>query len=257
MAAPVRQEHFDNALTPPKADATPRGQRQPAPRHIQTVEVLNQPARAVENLIRRFPAVLRMAGREMFNILARSYMQREGAAAAPVADDFGGDFPAFLEDCHTASNLPYLPDLARFEWMRWKAWLAPARASLSGKHLCAVPPRLAPRLIFEIQPSLGIIASPYSIVSIWETYTADDETRRKSRGRGWEEAMVVRVDAAVRIRRMPPGAYQFIDKIRKGATLIAALEAANDWSAQFDMPFALKWFAWSRAITSFRVADGA
>jgi hypothetical protein len=207
-------------------------------------------------LIRRFPAVLRLAGRDVFNTVARAYAQREGGAA-PASDEFGCDFPEFLDNSQAAGALPYLPDLARFEWMRWKAWQAPALPSLSGRHLCAVPPRLAPRLILATQPSLGIIASPYSVVSIWETYTADNETRRKNLRRGWEEAMIVRAAAHVRIRRMPPGAYQLIDSIRKGSTLISALEAASEWSAQFDMRHTLKWFAWSGAITSFRVADGA
>lgn len=252
----MRQEHLDGGQSPPKAAGAPPGPRRPAPPHIQTVEVLSAPAHAVEKLICRFPAVRRLAGRDIFNTAARSYIEH-GDAAAPVSDEFGGDFPEFLDESHAANNLPYLPDLARFEWLRWKAWQAPERPSLSGKYLCAVPPALAPRLIFETQASLGIIASPYSIVSIWETYGADDETRRKNLRRGWEEAMVVRGASMVRIRRMPPGAYQFIDKIRKGATLIAALEAASEWSAQFDMRYTLKWFAWSGAITGFRIAGGA
>ena len=254
----MRQEHLDGGQSPPKAAGRRRARDGPAPPHIQTVEVLSAPAHAVEKLIRRFPAVLRLAGPGHIQYGRRGLISSTETPPPLFPTNSAAIFRNFWTKCHAANNLPYLPDLARFEWLRWKAWQAPERPSLSGKYLCAVPPALAPRLIFETQPSLGIIASPYSIVSIWETYGADDETRRKNLRRGWEEAMVVRGGRrCVRIRRMPPGAYQFIDKIRKGATLIAALEAASDWSAQFDMRYTLKWFAWSGAITGFRIAGGA
>lgn len=223
------------------------------PRGDDALDSGQSAAALLDTLIRRFPAVSRLAGPEAFRAAATSYVQGEARKASFHAE-FGENFCDYLDDCREAAGLPWLPDLARLEWLRWSAWRAPDCPSLTGKNLCAVPAQLAPALLIEPHPSLGIIASNYPVVSVWESHGADAESRRASLRRGSEEAMIVRVGRSVRVLRTPPGAYQFIDKVRKGATVAVALDAAAEWNPQFDMEHTLKWFSWSGAIAGFRLA---
>jgi hypothetical protein len=62
-----------------------------------------------------FAAVDRLVGEDFFDRMAVAY-GRAMPPAAPQLDAYGSGFPAFIADFPGTEGLPYLSDLAHFEW---------------------------------------------------------------------------------------------------------------------------------------------
>ena len=80
-----------------------------------------------------------------------------------------------------AQTLPYLPDVARLEWLRHAAYHAADAEPMQAGALGGAPPEQAGNILLRLHPSAGRLSSDYPVVSIWETNTADAEVRRSAR----------------------------------------------------------------------------
>jgi hypothetical protein len=71
---------------------------------------------AISNALRMsFAAVDRLVGEDFFDRMAVAY-GRALPPTAPQLDAYGSGFPAFIADFPGTEGLPYLSDLAHFEW---------------------------------------------------------------------------------------------------------------------------------------------
>jgi len=156
----------------------------------------------------RYPVIERLAGKEFFQAAASLFIAAN-PPSTPVLIEYGGGFPAFLESFEPARGVPYLADVARLEWLRHAAYHAADQEPLTAQSLAFVPPEEAQGLTFELHPSAGLIASPYPIVSIWETNTFDAEVRAIGPGLGGEAALLIRPELEVRVLRLDPGEHAF------------------------------------------------
>jgi hypothetical protein len=90
---------------------------------------------AISNALRHsYAAVERLVGADFFDRLAVEYA-RAAPPRAPQLDEYGGDFPDFIGAFPGTETLPYLAELARFEWQldllaRRRAQAEPAGAEL-------------------------------------------------------------------------------------------------------------------------------
>jgi hypothetical protein len=117
-----------------------------------------------EALMRRFPVVERLVGPEFFRALAPLYLAAD-PPSSPVLIRWGAGFPEFLGGFPPLAGLPYLPDVARLEWLRGIAYHAADAPPLSAEALAAEtdPARLRPGL----HPSVSLLRSRHPVVSIW------------------------------------------------------------------------------------------
>ena len=63
-----------------------------------------------------FPVTARLVGEDFFRGMAQAFALQHPPAVACLAE-YGGDFPAFIADFEAARSVPYLSDVALFEWM--------------------------------------------------------------------------------------------------------------------------------------------
>ena len=77
----------------------------------------------VEGLRASFPTVDMLVGEEMFTAVALDF-RGEQPPAGPVLSDYGREFPAFLAKQPWTSELPYLADVARLDWLWLESFLA-------------------------------------------------------------------------------------------------------------------------------------
>lgn len=203
----------------------------------------------------RFPVVLRLVGEDFFRAVARCYVEAD-PPRSPVLMAYGAGFPSFLETFEPARDLPYLPDVARLEWAWNVAYHAADAEPVEADALAGVGPEDIPHLTFEFLPSLELVRSPYPIVAIWETNTADDEVEPVDLAAGGEDALVIRPDLEVDVRRLPEGAFVFISALKDGMQLAEAFERARAETAKFDLQANIAGLVGSGAIAGFCVADG-
>ena len=161
----------------------------------------------------RFPVVARLVGEEFFRAMARLYVEREPPASA-VLLRYGASFPNFIAGFAPAASVPYLADMAALEWAWHSAYHAADAAPLSLQELASAVDRAAGAVLI-LHPSLGIVRSPYPIVSIYEL-NAQSGAVPPTQVAGAEDAMVARPRLEVEMRRLPEGGASFILALKAG-----------------------------------------
>ena len=121
----------------------------------------------VEALGARFPVVKRLVGDEFFSAMAHAFVLRE-PPLSPLLIHYGETFPAFIEAFDAAKPLPYLADVARLEYARGRAYHAADVEPLPRAAFAALPAGRIGSARVTLHPSVGIIASRFPVLSIWE-----------------------------------------------------------------------------------------
>lgn len=155
----------------------------------------------IDILAARFPAVQRLVGEDFFSAIARRFVE-VSPPQSPVMIAYGAGFASFLDNFEHVRDTPYLADVARLEWAHHEAYHAEDRCSLRAEVLTSLSPDEVMEVIFIAHPSLSLVASPYPIVSIWQTNMSDGEVEPVSLGWGRECALVVRPALYVDVYRI-------------------------------------------------------
>jgi hypothetical protein len=184
----------------------------------------------IEALGARFPVVKRLVGDEFFGAMAHAFVLRE-PPLSPLLIHYGETFPAFIEAFDAAKPLPYLADVARLEYARGHAYHAADAEPLPRAAFAALPAGRIGSARVTLHPSVGIIASRFPVLSIWEVN--QDRAVRAVPHWGPEAALVARPFLEVETRRLPPGTEMFLLALQKGATIGEAAERASAAASEF------------------------
>jgi hypothetical protein len=200
-----------------------------------------------------FPVVLRLVGRDFFRAMAREFI-RSSPPRSPIISRYGIGFPDFISSFEPATDLPYLPDVARLELMRQRAYHAADRAPLKAVDLAEIPPEGGSRLVLILQPSFDLLVSEYPVVSIWRTNMFDDDVRPTDCASGGEQALVVRPELSVMVAEIPAPSAEFIRHVMLGR---AIGEAAEMSGPSLDLVGTIATLIDIGAITGFRIDSTA
>jgi len=176
-----------------------------------------------EALKRRFPVVERLVGPEFFRALAPLYLAAD-PPSSPVLIRWGAGFPEFLAGFPPLAGLPYLPDVARLEWLRGIAYHAADVLPLSAEALAAErdPARLRPGL----HPSVSLLRSRHPIVSIWLANQPGNEPAPLDLDAP-ETALILRDPSdRVPVIALSAGDAAFVEALLGGQSLFDAAAAA-------------------------------
>jgi hypothetical protein len=185
-----------------------------------------------EALRTQFPATEKIVGPEFFMGMARVFVATE-PPRSPVLTSYGERFPAFIEAFPPAGELPYLADVARLEVARTQAYHAADTAPLDAA-AWRVDANALVGMRVTLHPSLRILRSAYPVVTIWSMNAGILEPASLEECAA-EDAVIVRPQAEVEVRKLPPGGSAFLEALATGTTLgEAAATAANSHTA-FDL----------------------
>ncbi len=235
---------------PPPSDVNGPSATPPVKRY--NVYRNNVVASLIQVLEARYPVVLRLVGEEFFRGMARLYLDAEPPRSAVLAE-FGGGLSQYINGFEPAKDLAYLADVARLEWLQHVAYHAADALPLGPGDLASVAAATVPKLKFALHPSVGVFASAYPIVSIWETNKRDDEVKPIRLDQGGETALVVRPALEVATRKAPPGTDTFLAALATGRTLAEAAATALAANDHFNVQIALATVIDAGAITGYTV----
>lgn len=187
----------------------------------------------IDALRTSFPCVQKLVGDDFFIAMARAFVVHH-PPASPVLLHYGAAFAAFIESFGPAAGLPYLPDVARLERAATEAYHAPEATSLDAAALAAITPGQAPALRLRLHPSLRLLASRFPVVTIWQMNAEGGEPAPLDFGTG-EQALVLRADAEVEIRRVAGSSLEFIRALDEGHVLAEATGRALAIDTGFDL----------------------
>jgi hypothetical protein len=180
----------------------------------------------------RFPATRKIVGEDFFKGAAKLFAATE-PPRSPLMLLYGDGFPAFLADFEPAREVPYLADVAGLEAARTRAYHAADAKPLTPAALSGVALDLAGSC-FTLHASVEIVASDYPIVTIWAMNSGEIELAPITDWRR-EDALVSRPGCDVEVRRLPPGAKTFLQKLAARNPLGEAAAAALAGNASFDL----------------------
>jgi hypothetical protein len=149
---------------------------------------------------------------------------------------YGDALPDFIATFAPVAELPYLADVARLEIARTRAYHAADAAPVEPALLRSLDPKAIEGLRVIPHPSAVIVRSPFPIVTIW-AMNAGEMPLGPIEGENWraQDALVVRPRHEVEVRALPPGGAAFLASLFAGKRLAAAVEAASEESADFDL----------------------
>ncbi len=184
--------------------------------------------RALES---RFPVVLRLVGEEFFRAMAQVFVTGE-PPRSPVLFRYGSTFPDFIQGFPPAADVPFLADVARLELARGRAYHAADMRSLQPEAFAPLDADSLAVTGVRLHPSVGLLTSPFPIVSIWRAHQQEGEPHLAV----WqgEAALVLRPELEVEVYRLPAGGYQFLTALSQGASLARAATVAAAEAPSFN-----------------------
>ena len=172
-----------------------------------------------------FPVLRRRVGEEYFRQLAFLYRRRFPSRSGDL-HWVGQEFSAFLLEQLHGSEYAWLADLARLEWSREQASVAPVQASISVDVLGRFAPEQLEHLVFTLQPSLKLHASDFPIFTIWSANQAENAPP-VDQSMGGECGLIrSRVDG-LEIRPLEPRLFSYLSALAAGAPLGEAVTTSG------------------------------
>jgi hypothetical protein len=247
------EQHFAAALTADNASLPSSLVTRPGARPQDRFGIhRNNVAASLGAVLRaRFPAIERLVGDAFFALLALEFF-RAHPPKSPVLLEYGAAMPDFLMTFSPVAQLPYLPDVARLEWLGHVALHAADATPLDPATLAAVAPVQMEGLRFDLHPSLSVVASSYPIVSIWRANIGPAPVAPIAADLPAESALVLRPHLETVVHAITSPQALFVDRLLAGDPLcIAADEAGSD----IDLTMALTLLLRAGAITGFHLAS--
>lgn len=249
------QAEFAAALLDP-ALACPQGLRawngsDPAAR--LAVHRNNVVGSLLDALADTFPVVQELVGVEFFRAMAAVYV-RQSPPRSRMLSRYGEDFADFIERFGPAASVPCLPDMARLEMARVRAYHAADAEALA---LQAVSPALARedrvaqlRLVFH--PSVSVLRSRHAVVSLWAAHQDGSDLGLIDPDLP-EDAIVLRTGLDVLVLQLPPGGAELVKALLAGQSLADAGAAAGAAAPAFDLSTILVLLMSRGALTSIHL----
>jgi hypothetical protein len=203
-------------------------------------------ASLVDVLAGRFPVTAKLVGADFFWAMARLHAEQT-PPSSPVLLGYGAGFPDFIGAFPPAQAVPYLADVARLEWAWHVACHATDATPLDLAALAAA--QSSPNVFLRLHPSARLVRSVYPVVTIWELGAREGEGAPARLPAVGEDALVIRPELDVEVRRLPRGGGAFLSALIDAAPLEAAAEQAAAADSAFDLAVNLAGLMTSRAIT--------
>lgn len=179
-----------------------------------------------------YPAVRALVGEAFFDQAARGYRHAFPSRSGNL-QAFGdrlGDYLATLASCRA---YPYLPDVARLEWLRQATILAPAAAAITPDAFRRRLGVATASTRVALHPSLHVIRSAYPLLRIWR-YAMHPGPAGLTLGAG-ECVVLWREDDEVAMGAVDAASFACIAALQRGASLDATRSAAAALDAGFDL----------------------
>ena len=97
----------------------------------------NVVANARKALASAYPITVKIVGDEFFDGLAREYLRRHPSVSGDL-NELGREFAHFVAEFPHTRDLPYLPDVARLEWLAHRAHYAADAAPFDVQRLASL-----------------------------------------------------------------------------------------------------------------------
>ena len=216
----------------------------------------NADANVAKALAATYPVVEKIVGPEFFAGLAREYRSRHPSQHGDL-NEYGHAFAGFLAVFPPASEIAYLSDVARLEWLVHRAHYAADPYPFDPARLTSVPPEQQLKLRPRLHSACGMLHSVYPLARIWQVHQdAFDGEFNVDFSQAPSYALVYRPRFRVEVAQPGDAEAAFLAAALAGATLEIALAAAQAHDASFDLGRSLAGWVGSSVLVDFTLNGG-
>jgi len=200
-----------------------------------------------------YPVIGQLVGAEFLAALAAEY-----GAVYPSGDGdlngFGEWFGDFLATFPHVADMPYLPDMARLEWLLHRAHGAPDAPALDTTAFAALSPAQFAAARVPLHPAASPFASRWAVVPLWLAHQSDSsadfpDIDVPSHG------LVCRPRWRAMVERETAAGHAALALLAEGETIAAAFAAAYRLDEDFDGGAALRRWLACGALTGLHPGD--
>lgn len=193
----------------------------------------NRATSLIENLQATYPAVLKLVGDTYFNAVARQFIDVH-PPQSPVIFEYGAGFGEYLCSMPTASQILYVADVAKIEWLRHEAFHALDAFSIKLGDVADVSPDSLANGQLRLHPSAGLVSSEWAVGSIWSATVAGQSGQDPIRADIGECLLVLRRDYEVVQYIISGPEMQFLRSITEGQNITQAATSVIQQTADFN-----------------------
>ncbi|MES2898633.1 MAG: DUF692 family multinuclear iron-containing protein [Pseudomonadota bacterium] len=202
----------------------------------------NQTATWEKTLANAFPVVRALVGEEFFAPLTRAFGLAH-PSESPDLNRFGARFEQFLSEFEHVANYPYLPDMARLEWLLHRAHYAPDGQALTADGLAALSADDFEETRFALHSGAALFASSFAVVPLWLAHQPDGDPFPDSMDDP-SFALITRPLWKTQLEPTDAASHAALLALAGGAPIGQALDAAFEIDPAFDLGARLRqWIA--------------
>ena len=175
-----------------------------------------------EALRANFPVTLQLVGGDFFEQAARRFVLAH-PPQRPCLFEYGAGFPDYLRGLPQLNSLPYVAEMARFEFARIAAYNAPTEQHVSPEMLAALPPDRLKAFPIRRARHAQIVTVHAPVLELWTAHQKPDPdlsgidmTRRP------HALLVCRPERMLTVRELDPSTAQFLSAVESETHLGAA-----------------------------------
>ena len=171
-----------------------------------------------------FPVTKVLLGEKFMDQAAAEFIR----AFPPESGDmngYGAGFPVYLSHLPPLNQYPYVPDVAKLEWLAHESYLSPRLPPLTGAMLEAAEDPL--NLKLHIQPHVHLLQSAWPVDRLWHEVSDKGAALEGFKMEAADTfAAVYREDRRIAVWTITEGGYRFLEHLQTDPRLAFAAEAA-------------------------------
>lgn len=122
-----------------------------------------------EALKANFPVTLQLLGGDFFEQAARRFVLAH-PPAQPCLFEYGAGYPDHLRDLPQLAAMPYVAEMARFEFARIAAYNAPTDSYLSADRLAGLSPEQLEKIAIRLARHAQIVSVRAPVLELWQAH---------------------------------------------------------------------------------------
>ncbi len=198
-----------------------------------------------------YEVVEQILGKEYFAQICKIYLQKNFSKSGNL-DDFGLNFPKFLQEIKQQHQLNYLPDLAALDLAFHQAHFAKIAKPFPLEKFKNLTQENYFNLKFKLHPSVQILKSNYAIFSIWKNVN-ENKSSKKINANKPEFALVERIFQIVNIHKIDELEFLFLQNISKNSLFETYEKIVNLTGKEFDIGALVNKFVGNGLIINFKL----
>lgn len=182
-----------------------------------------------------YPTIHALVGEEFFKQVAYTYV-RENPPSSGDVNLYGENFPDFIASLKQTETLPYLGDVARYEWAINKAYYADNDTALTPEALKNIEEKDYENICFTLRSSVSLLHSPYAVDEIKEFALKTDEKADKTFDitKAGSPLLIFRPELQVRTEYLEHPAFITLTQLQKGLPIGKVLNKTLKTYSDFD-----------------------